>query len=156
MVPQAPAAHRGPSRLAVASLAMGGYLLLAGIVFQSPFLRASRAIQNDVFLTNLFIAPLYCVLGGLLLLAGLLGARGHWRRGRGSALWRPLLLAVAGAGVLLLVYYLFGSRYYAYQETSSSLPPYLNVPVLVASLALGVVIFLAGWVWSGRSSLSHT
>ncbi len=156
MVPQAPAVHRGSSRLAVVSLAMGGYLLLAGIVFQSPFLLASRAIQNDVFLTNLFIAPVYCALGGLLLLAGLLIARSHRRRRRGSELWRALLLAVAGAGVLLLVYYLFGSRYYAYQETSSSLPPYLNVPVLLASLALGVTIFLVGWVWSGRSSSSHT
>jgi len=150
MMSQTPVAHGAMRRFAGASLALGGYLLLTGALFLSPFLLSQNAIANDVFMANLFIAPVYVVLGILLFLGGLLGARGNWRTGWGSSPWQALLLALAGGGVLLLVYALSGSRYYAFGETVSSLPPYLNLPVFLVSLALGAAIFLLGWLWSSR------
>jgi hypothetical protein len=47
----------------VALLASGGFLLLAGALFATPFLLSSRAQENDVFLANLFLAPLISLLG---------------------------------------------------------------------------------------------
>jgi hypothetical protein len=64
----APAA---PSRHAVAQLATGGFLLLAGALFATPFLLNSSATGNDVFLTNLFLAPLISLLGSLLYILAL-------------------------------------------------------------------------------------
>jgi hypothetical protein len=54
------------SRHAVALLATGGFLLLAGALFATPFLLNTGVQQNDVFLTNLFLAPLFSLLGSLL------------------------------------------------------------------------------------------
>jgi len=62
-----------PSRHALAQLATGGFLLLAGALFAAPFLLNSRAQENDVFLTNLFLAPLIALLGGVLYLIALRG-----------------------------------------------------------------------------------
>lgn len=59
------------ARHAVALLACGGFLLLAGALFATPFLLSSRAQENDVFLVNLFLAPLISLLGGLLSLIAL-------------------------------------------------------------------------------------
>jgi hypothetical protein len=60
-----------PSRHAIAQLATGGFLLLAGALFAAPFLLNSGAQGNDVFLTNLFLAPLIALLGGLLYILAL-------------------------------------------------------------------------------------
>jgi hypothetical protein len=57
-----------PSRHAVAQLAVGGFLLLAGALFATPFLLNSGASGNDVFMTNLFLAPLISLVGSLLYL----------------------------------------------------------------------------------------
>jgi hypothetical protein len=54
------------SRHAVALLASGGFLLLAGALFAAPFLLSSRAQENDVFLANLFLALPIALLGSLL------------------------------------------------------------------------------------------
>jgi hypothetical protein len=62
-----------PSRHALAQLATGGFLLLAGALFAAPFLLNSRAQENDVFFTNLFLAPLIALLGGVLYLIALRG-----------------------------------------------------------------------------------
>jgi hypothetical protein len=59
------------SRHAVALLATGGFLLLAGALFAAPFLLNTRTQENDVFLTNLFSAPLFSLLGTLLYLLAL-------------------------------------------------------------------------------------
>jgi len=55
----------------VAQLATGGFLLLAGSLFAAPFLLNSGASGNDVFLTNLFLAPLISLLGSLLYILAL-------------------------------------------------------------------------------------
>jgi hypothetical protein len=62
-----------PSRHALAQLATGGFLLLAGALFAAPFLLSGRAQENDVFLTNLFLAPLIALLGSVLYLIALRG-----------------------------------------------------------------------------------
>jgi hypothetical protein len=59
------------SRHTVAQLASGGSLLLAGALFATPFLLNTRAQENDVFFTNLFLAPLISLLGSLLYLFAL-------------------------------------------------------------------------------------
>jgi hypothetical protein len=60
-----------PSRHAVAQLATGGFLLFAGALFAAPFLLSAGASGNDVFLTNLFLAPLISLLGSLLYILAL-------------------------------------------------------------------------------------
>lgn len=62
-----------PSRHALAQLATGGFLLLAGALFSAPFLLNGRAQENDVFFTNLFLAPLISLLGSILYLIALRG-----------------------------------------------------------------------------------
>lgn len=64
---------RGVSRWTPALLATGGLALLVGAVFLFPFLISQGAHQNDVFLTNLFVGALYCVLGGALYAISLAG-----------------------------------------------------------------------------------
>ncbi len=151
MRPTEPTSTRGGRRHALAPLAAGAYLLLAGAVFYSPFLLSPYAIQNDVFLSNYFASPAFAVLGLLFILAGMVGARRRWR-----VWWHALLLAVVSSGVLALLYWLFGSRYYHFGETVSSEPPYLNGPVWWASVALAAATFAAGWVWSGRETAMPT
>jgi drug/metabolite transporter (DMT)-like permease len=55
----------------VALLASGGFLLLAGALFATPFLLNTRSQENDVFLANLFLAPLISLVGSLLYLVAL-------------------------------------------------------------------------------------
>jgi hypothetical protein len=196
-----PVGHSGVSRTMVGLLAAGSYAGLVGVVFLSPFLISANASANDVFLSNLFVGPLYYLVGSTLLIvslaglgfnrglvlalalvnpvvvvalsawlannsglfggrfyaaptvadAGILiaasafvaGAHNQWR-----AWGQALLLAVAGAGVVTLASYLFGTRYYAFGETVSSVPPYLDLPVLGLSLALGIAIFVMSRAWS--------
>jgi hypothetical protein len=64
-------AVRSTSPHAAAQLAAGGFLLLAGALFATPFLLSGRAQENDVFLINLFLAPLISLLGSLLYIVAL-------------------------------------------------------------------------------------
>jgi hypothetical protein len=76
-----------PSRHVLAQLATGGFLLLAGALFSAPFLLNGRAQENDVFFTNLFLAPMISLLGSILYLIAL--------RGFGlSAAWLVALLVI--------------------------------------------------------------
>jgi hypothetical protein len=59
------------SRYTVAQLASGGFLLLAGALFATPFLLNDRAQENDVFFGNLFLAPVISLVGSLLYLLAL-------------------------------------------------------------------------------------
>jgi len=59
------------SRHTLAQLASGGFLLLAGALFVTPFLLNTRAQENDVFFTNLFLGPLLSLVGSLLYLVAL-------------------------------------------------------------------------------------
>jgi hypothetical protein len=194
-------ARAATSRHVVAQLATGGFLLLAGALFATPFLLNDRAQQNDIFLTNLFLAPLISLLGSLLCLLALrrlgltlplvlallvvnvaaltgwvwlpqfttksiplvavtlvadaallfiigalvAGARGQWGAWGGGA----VLAAVAG-GALAVIYFLFGDYFLAFGETSSSLPPALNVTTLIATVALGALVYWLGWLWGRR------
>jgi hypothetical protein len=64
----APAAS---TRRAAAPLATGGFLLLAGALFAVPFLLSSKAQEFDDFFANLFAAPLFALVGGLIYLFAL-------------------------------------------------------------------------------------
>jgi hypothetical protein len=132
---------------AVAYLALGSYALLVAGVYLSPFLLSPRARQNGVFLSNLFLGSLCGLLGAVVFL---IGVSLTLLRLPGWVWGRALLLAGAGAAVVTAGYAVFGSRYYAFGETASHLPPYLNGPVLVLSGVLGVLVFVLGWVWSTR------
>jgi hypothetical protein len=54
---------------------------------------------------------------------------------------------VAGIALALL-YFFFGGQFLAFGETSSSLPPYLNGTMLLATVGLAVVVYVFGWFWS--------
>lgn len=82
---------------------------------------------------------------GILVSAGMLlvvstvvvGGLHTWGIGGGAA-----VLALCGAAVVSLGYMLFGSRYYAFGETASSLPPYLDAAVLGLSVVGGLAILV--------------
>jgi hypothetical protein len=95
-------------------------------------------------MANLFLAPVYLIAGVILLVIGLVAGRGMRRQ----AWMKALVLAIGSTGLQALLYYAVGGRYYAFGETVSSLPPYLNLPVFAISVALGTVVFLAGRLWS--------
>jgi hypothetical protein len=80
-------APTAPSRHTVAQLASGGFLLFAGALFAAPFLLNAGASGNDVFLTNLFLAPLISLLGSLMYILALR------RLGLSTALAIALLVA---------------------------------------------------------------
>lgn len=83
--------------------------------------------------------------GGILCVAGLFILKRYqqWRIGSKAA-----LLAIAGAGGVFLVSLLFGSRYYAPGETVSSLPPYLDLPIVGLSIIVGIGMYWLGWNWN--------
>lgn len=173
-------------------LAIGGYGAILGVVFMTPFLLNARAQENDVFMTNLYLSPLFFLSGSTLLILGLdrLGLR-HSLTGA-LAIGNPIILllatwlagkfvldgiraiavgilvdalllaamtilivgalrrwniggyaaalAVSGAALVSLGYFLFGSRYYAFGEITSSLPPYLDGTMIGLGAATGLAI----------------
>jgi hypothetical protein len=134
------AAHNG-----MAVIASGCYLLLAGVLFYSPFLLPYGAGQNDVFMGNLLLSPLYMGAGLLVAVMGLLAAG---RAGRGDRLVRALPLGLAGAAVLSVLYVLFGQRFLdAYGNAS---PPYLEPYMMGATIVLGIGVWIAGRIWQDR------
>ncbi|MDE3228271.1 MAG: hypothetical protein KGO05_00190, partial [Chloroflexota bacterium] len=101
----------GRARAMVTLLALGGYLILTGLALLLPFGLSAYSIQNDVYMANLFLAPLFGLVGVILLLIGaVLSLRAPATRGRW--LWaRALLLAIAGAGVVVGATFVFGGHY---------------------------------------------
>ena len=123
-----------PSRHVVAQLATGGFLLLAGALFALPFLLNSRAQENDVFLTNLFLAPLISLLGSVLYLIAL--------RGFGlSIAWLVALLVIAVAALT--------GWLWLPQFTSQSIP---LVAVILAADA--ILLFSVGALLAAPQGLS--
>jgi len=53
----------------------------------------------------------------------------------------------AGAAVAV-IYYFFGGQFLAFSETSSSPPPYLNGTALLATVGLGLAVYVLDWFWS--------
>jgi hypothetical protein len=141
------AAFGGASRNAVAVVASGLYLLLAGILFFSPFLLPYGAGSNDVFMGNLFLSPLY--VGGGLLVA-LIGALAAGRVERRERLLRAAGLALAGAAVLAVLYLLFGQRYHDAYGVAS--PPYLEPLTMGLTLLLGIGVWVGGRIWQDRAA----
>jgi len=146
--------HTNPSgggRASVALLALGGYFVLAGGIFYLPFALSPNAIQNDVYMTNLFLAPVFVLGGVLLLLVGLaLFARSpEPQRGR----WmRALPPALVGAGVTAVAAFLVGGRYESFPPGSVYWPPYLNGWLLAVTAAVAVGVAVAGWGWTPRDT----
>ncbi|HEU0028060.1 MAG TPA: hypothetical protein VFQ25_13175 [Ktedonobacterales bacterium] len=149
-------AGRAPGlRVASALLAAGGFALLAGAVFLLPFALSPYAIQNDVYMANLFLAPLFILAGGICIVVGLVllaRSRGP-RRDAGRVGMRALLLAALGAAAVAAASFLFGGRYESMGPVAISWPPYLNLPLLAFALVVGAVVCILGWIW-GASQVS--
>jgi hypothetical protein len=81
-----------------------------------------------------------CVLMALGLI---IASKRHQRQVAGQG----ILLAVGGTTLVALVYYLLGGRY---QDASGRIieTPYLNEPVTLFSLALGLLLFVVLRAWS--------
>ncbi len=84
------------SPMVLALLASGGFILLSAVLFLSPFVLSPYAMQNDVYMGNLFLGPPWFLLGAILFLAGALIARLRGRR----APWRQGLLLVGVGGAV--------------------------------------------------------
>ncbi|HEX8982815.1 MAG TPA: hypothetical protein VF792_08605 [Ktedonobacterales bacterium] len=129
-------------------LAAGVYVILSGIVFLSPLVLNSTAKQNDVYMSNYFIAPLIIILGVICLL---LGSIGLWRAVSSGRAWgigrRSVIIAALGAVVMLALYLAFGGHYSnAYGVISW--PPYMNGASLVIMLVVGVLVLVAIRFWT--------
>lgn len=136
--------RHGVSPMALALLATGGFIVLSAVIFLSPFVLSPYAIQNDVYMTNLFIGPLVLLVGGALVLISLLVA---YLRRRVIAWRQALLLTVVTGGLLAALYALAGGHYVSYGGIATSWPPYLNEPVIGLTVVLALMVFIAGWVW---------
>lgn len=144
------------SRLIVGFAALGGFAVLVSGELFLPFALSQYAIQNDVYMSNLFLGPVFAFIGVVgLFIGGLLSLRqsGAYRLGR---LWlRALALAVVGAGVVAIAALLFGGHYESYPPGAVFWPPYLNEALLAFALVVALLVFLGGLVWddSGRPNL---
>jgi hypothetical protein len=116
-------------RHVVALLASGGFLLLAGALFATPFLLSSRAQENDVFLTNLFLAPLISLLGSPLYIFAL----------------RRMGLSIMFMLALLLVYLAVLTTWFWFPPLSAHGISAVG-PILAADAAL---LFIAGALVAG-------
>jgi hypothetical protein len=142
MTPASTTDH-GASPIVLALLASGGFISLSAVLFLSPFVLSPYAMQNDVYMGNLFLSPPWFLLGAILFLAGLLIAR---LQGRGAPWKQGLLLAGIG-GVLLALLYLLVGGHYSSVGPPSTWPPYLNETMMGVTLALAVGEFIVGWGW---------
>ncbi|HEX8997822.1 MAG TPA: hypothetical protein VF812_17470 [Ktedonobacterales bacterium] len=139
------------ARFGAALLSLGIFAVLAGGLFLLPFVVTSYAIQNDVYMTNLFLSPVFVAVGVVCALIGMVVMRVSSRAGSLPRLaLRPLALAVVGLGVVAVASALFGGRYESFPAGSVYWPPYLNAPLLVVALIVGMGALIAGWLvgWS--------
>lgn len=144
----------GRARAITVLLALGGYLILTGLALLLPFGLSSFAIQNDVYMANLFLAPLFGLVGVVLLLIGAaLSLRATATRGRW--LWaRALLLAIIGAGVMIGATFLLGGHYESFPPGSVYWPPYLSGELFIAVLVIGALVGVGGWLWGAPTEAS--
>lgn len=147
----------GSVRAAAALITLGVYAALVCVIYLSPFALTSYAIQNDVYLGNLFLSVPLAVAGVVCMASGwviVLRARRKlsMELSAGLVVSRALLVALAGAVVLGVVYALFGGQYHSFGPTSIFWPPYLNEAVLVATLLVGLATLMASLWWSTRDA----
>lgn len=152
-------ASRAPGgvRAAAALITLGVYAALVCVIYLSPFALSSSAIQNDVYMGNLFLsAPLAVASVVCMASGGIIALRVHSRRSMGPRMGlvmsRALLVALAGAVVLGVVYALFGGQYHSFGPTPIFWPPYLSGAVLVATLLVGLATLMASLWWSARDA----
>ena len=132
-------------------IALGEFGLLVSAVFLTPFVVNQYAIQNDVYMTNLFLSPPIAGLGVICAGIGtLLVLRTPERRRIGLIWLRALLVAALGAVLITLIYELFGGHYQSFGETPVSWPPYLNGVTLGLSSLAGLLALVAGWWWAAN------
>ena len=139
--------RRWSQRTTTVLLASGGFALLTGGLFLLPFVITTTAIQNDVYMGNYLIGPLFLVAGGICLAMGLLSLGMAHAGHRRILLMRALLLAVAGAVAVAVANLLFGGRYYSVGPSAPDWPPYLTLEILVVAVVVGIAVCVAGWVW---------
>lgn len=143
----------GSVRLSIAIVTLSLFLLFVGVVFFLPFFLSPSAIQNDVYMSNLFLAPPFAAGGLVLLFVGLVlflrSAAAQRMRGRG--LWaRTMLLALLGAGIVAVASFLVGGHYESFPPGSVYWPPYLNGWELAVTAVVGAAVTVAGWLWVAR------
>ena len=150
------------ARLAAAILALGGFALLTSGEFLFPFAFSPYAIQNDVYMANLFLTPPIALLGFILLVAGVIGGvRTAHLRGQRWQWLRPLAIAALGAAVVAIASPLVGGHYESFPPGLVNWPPYLNEWLLIFAAVVGVAVAVAGWFWgvgvagSGRPRVGH-
>lgn len=138
------------STLLIASLAglgLGRWLTLA-LALANPLLVALMLAWSQGGLGGISgTAAVLVADAGALLVAGALAAGTH---GRWTIWGRGMVVCLIGAGIVALAYELFGGRYYAFGETVSSLPPYLEMPVAWLALGIGALAGALGWAWGRR------
>ncbi len=141
------------ARFTTATLALSVFLLLTGGVLLLPFALSQNAIQNDVYMSNLFLAPLFVVASVTLLLIGV------WRIFRISAErrarlpWtRALLIAVVGAGAVAGASFLVGGQYASVPAGAVYWPPYLNGWLLAVIAIIAGAVAIIGWRWGASES----
>lgn len=146
--------RRAPSASAHAGaglIALGEFALLVSAVFLTPFVVNQYAIQNDVYMTNLFLSPPIAGLGVICAAIGtLLVLRTSERRRIGLIWLRALLVAAVGAGLITLAYELVGGHYQSFGETPFIWPPYLNAVTLGLVGLAGLLALVAGWWWAAN------
>jgi hypothetical protein len=147
----------GDVRAGAALITLGAYAALVCLIFLSPFALTSYAIQNDVYMGNLFLSPPLAVAGVVCIVSGwIITLRARHRQAAGVSVgrvaMRALLVALVGAGVMGVVYALFGGQFRSFGPTPIYWPPYLSGGVLVATLLVGLAALLASLWWSGRGS----
>ncbi|HZC05890.1 MAG TPA: hypothetical protein VE338_09625 [Ktedonobacterales bacterium] len=143
------------TRLRVGSglVALGEFALLTSAVWLSPFAFSPYAIQNDVYMANMFLAPPTALVGVVAAGVGVIFVLRAPERRRIGLVWvRALLIAAVGAGALALVYELFGGQYHSVGPEPINWPPYLNEVMLSLTPLVGLLVLLAGWWWGPRAS----
>ncbi len=141
------------ARVVSALLAIGAFAVLAGGILLLPFALTPDAIQNDVYMGNLFLAPVFLVVGAGSFVGGLPGlVRSPGLQGqRGGLLTRALLLAVLGGVGVALATFLVGGRYTSVGP-NPNWPPYLNTPLLAVAIVIGILVCVVAAIWNGLAS----
>src|SRR5262249_31402834 len=127
------------SRATTAWLATGAYAMLAGAVFAAPFLLNARSQQNDVFFTNLFVAPALFSLGLIAFIAS-------WH-GLGLKGWSTVAVFAATQVLLAVLLFLLGGRSGLAPLPALAAIQLADVPalVIVSSLIAGTRGHLDAW-----------
>jgi hypothetical protein len=146
----------GSARAGAALIALGAFAALVCLIYLSPFALSSYAIQNDVYMGNLFISAPLAVGAIICLVAGwLMALRAPGRQLRdpsmGMLAGRALLVALGGALLVAIAYAPLGGQYHSFGPTPIAWPPYLNAAVMAVTLLVGLAVLLVSLWWSAST-----